>query len=185
MDGADTSLEAPRPTSAELFLGFLEVALNGFGGAAAWARQVLVVRRRWLSDAAFTEALGMSQVIHGPNVINLAVSLGDRYRGWRGALSAFAGVMAIPTLIAVALDAILMRWVHIAPVHRALVGLGAGAAGLVWAMGLQLAKPLRRSLPALLIVALAFVAAGPMRLPLPWVVGVLVPVSVWRSWRRA
>ncbi|MBS2026989.1 MAG: chromate transporter [Deltaproteobacteria bacterium] len=185
MDTVTAKPEAPRPSSAELFTGFLEVALNGFGGAAAWARQVLVVRRRWLTDAEFTESLGMSQVIPGPNVINLAVYLGDRYRGWRGALAAFAGVMAVPTLLAVAIDAVLMRWVHIAPVHRALVGLGAGAAGLVWAMGLQLAKPLRRSLPMLLIAALAFVAAGPLKWPLPWVVLALVPASVWRAWRRA
>ena len=146
------SVDAKRPGVAELFLGFLEVALNGFGGAAAWARQVIVVRRGWLTDAEFTEALGMSQVIPGPNVVNLAFSLGDRYRGWRGALAAFAGVMAVPTLLAVAIDAVLMRWVHIAPVHRALVGLGAGAAGLVWVVlglggiGMALAwRALRRS----------------------------------------
>lgn len=49
--------ERPPPTLRELFLGFLGIALSGFGGTLAFARRAIVERRRWLTDGEFTETL--------------------------------------------------------------------------------------------------------------------------------
>ena len=173
-----------RPSSWELFTGFLEVASRSFGGAAAWTRFVLVERRGWLTDEQFTEMWGVAQLVPGPNVINLAVHLGDRARGLRGALSAFAGIIVVPTVFVVALDAVLMQWIHIAAVHRALLGLGSAAAGLVFAMGFKMGSRFRTAPVPLLLAVITFVFAGPLRLPLPLVVLGLGPPGVLWAWRH-
>src|SRR5437588_455676 len=67
--------------------------------------------------------------------------------------------------------------------HRVLGGLAAGAAGLIGAMVIKMGQPLlREGAPALAVAALAFVAIGVMRYPLPYVLIVLAPASVALSW---
>ncbi len=173
-----------EPSCAELFVGFLEVASRSFGGALAWARYVIVERRRWMTPEAYTEAWGVAQLVPGPNVINLAVHLGDRFRGLRGALAAFAGIILVPTAGVLLLDAVLSQWVHVPVVHRALIGLGAAGAGLVWATALKMARVLPRSPVVILLTFGAFVCAGPLRLPLPAVVVAFGAPGVLAAWRR-
>jgi chromate transporter len=169
----------------ELFLGFLEVASRSFGGAAAWTRFVLVDRRAWLTDAEFTEAWGIAQLVPGPNVINLAVHLGDRAQGARGVVASFAGIMLVPSLLVLVADSALMHWIHIPLVQRALLGLGAAAAGLVFAMGLKMGDRFRRAPIPLVLAAVTFFVAGPMRVPLPVVVMTLGPLGMLWAWRHA
>ena len=46
-----------------------------------------------------------SQVLPGPNVVNLALMLGDRFFGLKGALAAVAGMLAVPLVIVLVLTA--------------------------------------------------------------------------------
>lgn len=174
-----------KPGAAGLFVAFVEVAAHSFGGAAAWARIVLVQRRRWLTDAEFTELLGLGQVLPGPNVVNVAAILGDRWAGPLGAVSALAGLLWVPTAFAIGLDVALMRAAHIPAVAGALRGLAAGAAGLVWAMGLELGSRFKTSRGSVLIAATAFVGSAVLRLPLLLLVAVLGPLGVALAWREA
>ena len=48
----------------------------------------LVERERWMTPAQFLELLSLGQVLPGPNIVNMALILGDRFFGWRGALAA-------------------------------------------------------------------------------------------------
>lgn len=67
----------------------------------------------------------------------------------------------------------------------AIAGLGAAAAGLVAATAAKMAWPLvrRRPVSAAIFIALAFAAVGLMRLPLPWVLLALAPLSIAAAWR--
>jgi chromate transporter len=70
---------AAQPASAaDLFFTFNRLALQGFGGVLAVAQRELVERKQWLSREQFVEMLALSQVLPGPNVVNLALMLGDR-----------------------------------------------------------------------------------------------------------
>ena len=86
----ETSLTpASRPENPRaLFLAFTTLALQGFGGVLAVVQRELVERRHWLTNEEFIEDWAVAQVMPGPNVVNLAVMMGDRYFGLRGALSA-------------------------------------------------------------------------------------------------
>jgi chromate transporter len=88
-----------KPISlTELFLGFLKIGMLGFGGVAPVARHVIVVERKWLTEAEFAALRGYGTVLPGPNVTNMAVMLGFENQGWLGALTAALGIMLVPLL---------------------------------------------------------------------------------------
>ena len=74
---------APR----DLFVAFTALAMQGFGGVLPVAQRELVDRRGWLTREQFLETLSIGQVLPGPNIVNVALMVGDRFYGWRGALA--------------------------------------------------------------------------------------------------
>jgi chromate transporter len=81
----------------------------------------------------------VAQILPGPNVINLALMIGDRHFGLRGAVAAVAGMLFPAGAGAVSGAGSPTRGA--AQVAGALRGMGAVAAGLITATGLKLAAP--------------------------------------------
>jgi chromate transporter len=73
-----------RPDLRALFLGFSSVGLSGFGGVLPFARRMLVERARWMRPRSSTPNSASASSCPGPNVVNLAVVVGKRYRGLPG-----------------------------------------------------------------------------------------------------
>lgn len=188
-------LSPPRqPKSpAELFGAFTRMALMGFGGVLPVAQRELVDRLGWLQTQEFAEMLSVGQVLPGPNIINLALMVGDRFFGLRGALAALAGLLCAPLLLVLVLAALYRHFSALPQVAGALRGMGAVAAGLVVAMAVKLlpslaSNPLGRG--ACAAATLATVAAiGWLRWPLAGVVlglgGACCALAWWRLGRRA
>lgn len=187
---SDAPLAAPqRPASCgELFTAFTLLALQGFGGVLAVAQRVLCEERRWLTKAEFLELFALAQVLPGPNVCNLALMVGDRYFGTRGAFAALAGMMAAPLAIVLAATALYAGFAEQPQVAGALRGMGAVAAGLIIGTALKLAGPLRASplgLPVVLTLGGAcFAAIALLRWPLVWVLLGLGLLACGLAWRR-
>ena len=178
-------LAAPRSGSKgllDLFLAFLEISLSGFGGAINWAHRSLVERRRWMTDQDFTETLSFCQFLPGPNIVNFSVCVGQRAHGLSGALSALAGVMAIPFAIFLAFGWLYERYGQMAIVHGALNGVSAAAAGFVIAVSVKLAQPHRHKFWSLVFGTAAFVCVGLLQLPLIDVFFALAIPSVAIAW---
>jgi chromate transporter len=171
-------------TLGALFLGFLRVAASGFGGVLPWARLMLVEERGWLDDREFTDVLGLSQFLPGPNIVNVSIVVGARFHGVRGALVAFAGLMAVPVALVLVVAVLYARHGGLVPVQGALAGVSAAAAGLVVAMGIRMAAPYRWHPGPALFALLAFVAVAIVRWPLPCVLLVLAPLGIAAAWKR-
>src|SRR6201999_2196629 len=107
----------------------------------------LVERRGWLTPDDFTETLSLCQSLPGPNVVNMSIVVGARACGWRGSAAAFVGLVGTPVLIVIALGARYSRFGELHEVRRALIGLGAAAAGLFVARVGRMAEPLLKSRP--------------------------------------
>ena len=160
-----------RPASlADLFLTLTWLALQGFGGVLAVVQHALVERKRWLTREEFVEEWAVAQIMPGPNVINLCLIVGARYFGWRGAVVAVAGMLAIPTVVVLLLAVAYVQYSANPAVIGALRGMGAVAAGLIIAAGLKLATALKSSpLGGPLCVVLgviSFIGIAVLRLPL-------------------
>jgi len=178
-----------RPESlSDLFFTFNRMALQGFGGVLAVAQRELVERERWMTREQFVETLAVSQVLPGPNIVNLALMLGDRYFGLRGALAALAGLLAVPLVIVMTLTLLYARFADVAMVAGALRGMGAVAAGLVIATGLKLVGTLKNNRMGrplcFALAALTFLAIAWLRVPLIWVIAGLGSVAVAIAWWR-
>ena len=178
-----------RPASpAALLRAFSRLALQGFGGVLPVAQRELVDRLQWLTPEEFLELLSLSQVLPGPNIINLGLILGDRCFGWRGALAALAGLLLAPLGIVLLLAVAVAHWRDVPQVAGALRGMGVVAAGLVLSTAVKLAPGLRRNLlglpAATAFVLLTGLAIGALRWPLAIVVLVLGVAAVALAWWR-
>ena len=182
-----TGCQAPRSPS-ELFFAFNRMALQGFGGVLAVAQHELVERLNWMTREQFVEMLAISQVLPGPNVVNLSLMFGDRHFGLRGAFAALAGMLLVPLFIVLGLTALYAEYSAHPMVSGALRGMGAVAAGLVISTALKLSTTLKKSamgVPLGLAFALVtFVAIGLLRWPLVWVLLGLGTLAVATAWYR-
>lgn len=166
----------PRPASpADLFVSFTLLALQGFGGVIPVVQRELVERRRWLTPDEFIEDWAVAQIMPGPNVVNLALMIGGRYFGLRGALAALAGLMAVPLVLVLLLVALHDRYASLPAVSGALRGMGAVSAGLIAAAGLKLLPALARNPMGRLACALLAGAGFTLVALLHWpLIGVLL-----------
>ena len=187
MSPGEPATAVPR-SNADLFFTFSWLALQGFGGVLAVAQRELVERKRWLTREQFLELLSVGQVLPGPNVVNLSMMIGDRFFGLRGAMSALAGMLAIPLVIVLLLASLYGRYESIPAVQGALRGMGAVAAGLVLATALKLLPALRTSplgrTTGLGFAAAATVAVTVLHWPLVWVVAGIGSLAVALAWWR-
>ena len=172
-----------------MFSAFNRLALQGFGGVLPVAQRELVDRLQWLTPQQFLELLSLSQVLPGPNIINLGLILGDRHFGWRGAVAATAGLLLAPTGIVLLLAISAAQLRDVPQVAGALRGMGVVAAGLVLSTAIKLAPGLRRHLlglpTAAALVLLTAAAIGLLRWPLVAVVLGLGTLSVALAWWRS
>lgn len=171
-------ISAVAPTRRELFLGFLLIGLQGFGGVLPFARRMLVEQRRWLGEREFTEVLSLSQFLPGPNIVNVSIIVGNRFRGPLGSVAATLGLMLMPFVIVLALAALYARFADLTAVRGATTGVSAAATGLIIATGVKMARPLKGIPWHVVMCALSFVAIALLRLPLLWTLAVLAPISV-------
>ena len=186
-----TPLVPPRPrpgSPRDLFFSFTWLALQGFGGVLAIVQREMVEKKKWLTPDEFLEDWAVAQVMPGPNVINLALMLGDRYFGIRGAFAAVAGMLAVPLVVIVALAVLYAHFANDPQVAGALRGMGAVSGGLIAATGIKLIPQLRKHplgfAVCLGFIALTFVLIALMKVPLGWVLLGIGGVACAWTWRR-
>jgi chromate transporter len=167
-------------TLAALFIGLLKVSLCGIGGGGGivWARRIAVENCHWISDRDFADIVSLCQFMPGPNIVGIAVCIGDRMRGAAGAIAALAGFLVVPWAVGFSLGVAFLKYAHLTALRNILGGIAAAAAGLLVATGIRLLTPYRRRPAALLFAALAFGLVAIGRLPLLIVLFSLVPLSI-------
>ena len=179
----------PHPASLkDLFVSFTLLALQGFGGVLTVVQRELVEKKRWMTHEEFVEDWAVAQVLPGPNVINLAIMIGGRYFGLKGALVALAGMLTVPLFLVLSLAAFYAHFAGDPNVAAALRGMGSVAAGLIAATGLKLMPSLRKNVLGLPLCALfgvaCFVMVALLRWPLAYVLlglGGLACVLAYRA----
>ena len=164
------------------------LALQGFGGVMAITQRELVERKRWLSREGFLEDWAVAQILPGPNVANLAVMLGDRYFGARGALVSVVGLFAIPVVLVVALAIGFTSVSHMPQIQGAMRGMGVVVAALILTTAFKLV-PLLRTHPggrlfSVISGASTAVCVIWLKWPLLWVLLLVGGAScLWTYWK--
>src|SRR4030081_1299793 len=99
-----------QPGLAELFLAFAKMSLAGFGGVLVWARRGIVEQHRWMTAEEFNETFALCHFLPGPNIVNLSMVFGSRFRGLAGGMAAFAGLLLPPMALMTILGALYARY---------------------------------------------------------------------------
>ncbi len=92
----------PATPLSELALLFLRLGATAFGGPAAHVamlRDEVVKRREWMTDVAFLDLLGATNLIPGPNSTEMAIHVGWARRRWAGLAVAGLAFILPATLI--------------------------------------------------------------------------------------
>ena len=163
-----------------LFIAFARMSVAGFGGVLAFARRGIVDQHRWMTADEFNETYALCHFLPGPNVVNLSMVFGSRFRGIPGGIAAFTGLLGPPVVIMTILAALYAHFGEIDALRRILAGVSCAAVGLLIATVLRMMMPLlkRRDPVALLLMLAVFIAIGLLRLPLPAVLLVAIPLSI-------
>lgn len=159
--------EAADSNLAEIFAAFLKLGLTSFGGPIAhlgYFRDALILRRRWMDEAAYADLVGLCQFLPGPASSQVAFALG-LIRG-RSVLGGLTASFAFTTPSALILF-ILAIGIHlsdgplIAPIlHGLQLVAVAVVAQAVWGMAKTLTPDRSRAVIALIAVAITTLLGG-------------------------
>jgi chromate transporter len=172
---------APRPSLSELFVAFATISMSGFGGVLAWSRRMMVEQRRWLTAEQFNEVYALCSFLPGPNIVNFSVIFGSRIRGPLGGAVALVGLLGPPMVFIIIIGALYAHFGDLPALRRALTAVAAAAAGLIMATVAKMARAQfrTRALAGPAIAVVTFGAIGVVQWPLPYVLLVIVPLSVF------
>jgi chromate transporter len=169
-------------THAELFAGFFQAGIIGFGGVLPFARRIIVEQRRWMTQAEFNDLFSLCQFMPGANIVNFAFAFGARHQGVSGAAACVTGLLAAPIVIVLLLGVGYARFGGMTVVQHGLAGLAAAAGGLVVATAAKIAWPILRGVVPVGITVLAFGLVIVMHLSLPLTMLAVLPISVGLAW---
>jgi chromate transporter len=179
---------APKPLAStwEIALTFNEISLSSFGGGlSAWSREMVVARRKWMDDSEFLSAMTICRILPGANQVNLAVFVGTKLNGLRGAAAALAGLIFMPTVLLMGVAALYAAFQHSHALQHVLAGFAAAAVAMTLQMVWKTGRTTLTSVVPVLLFALTFVLSCVLRWPLWWTLLVTAPLGVGWAWRRA
>ena len=137
---------------------FAKLGITSFGGPVAhlgYFRQEVVVRRKWLDEAAYTDLIALCQFLPGPASSQMGIALGIIRAGLWGGLAAWLG-FTLPSAIALTIFAytttLFKVIVQSGWLHGLLIVAVAVVAQAVWGMA-------KTQCPDRLRITLALVAA--------------------------
>jgi chromate transporter len=165
MDGHGSDTKRPRPALADYFRASLFLGLVGFGGGLsvlASIRQLVVTRRRWLTEKEFANTVTVAQMLPGGAAANALAYIGLRFGGIRGAFLGYVGFV-LPGFVAV----MVLAWLYVnygasPDIETLLGGFNAAVVGIIGAITLKMAQSAVSRLwqMGLAAMALLFSAVG-------------------------
>src|ERR1700722_14580839 len=177
---APVSPTSTPPRLIALFVAFAKMSLAGFGGVLVFARRAIVEQHRWMTADEFNETFALCHFLPGRNIVNLSVVFGSRFRGMAGGVAAFAGLVGPPVVVVTILAALYARFGEVEALRGILSGGSCAAVGLLIAVVFRMMMPLirKRDWVGLVLLAAVFIAIGLLRLPLPAVLLVAIPLII-------
>ncbi|RQS70178.1 chromate transporter [Burkholderia sp. Bp8963] len=176
---------AAHPGTLALFLTFAQIGLTSFGGGLSGRMmRDFVHERHWLDEEEFLNGLALSQALPGVNVKNLAIWIGYRLGGWRGAVAGFVGIIVPPAMLIVLFGVAFSTLTQFPLTHVALAGAAAAAIGLSISMAVTAVRRLPRRVPPFVVMTLTFVSVAVLHWPLVWTVLIGGGASVALEYRR-
>lgn len=168
------------PSLLELFWQFFIIGALSFGGGIiAYERILLVDQKKWLNDDEFLGYLAISQTMPGLNSVNLAVLAGDHLRGLLGSVMATLGLIIPGSIFVLGVGIAYLQNDDHPLASLLLIGVAAGACGLLGAITYRIAKDCSSSVKSIGIMLATFSLMSLFHLSLVIVLLILVPIAIY------
>lgn len=174
----------------QLFLTFFKIGAFTFGGG--WAmisiiEREIVDKHHWIERNSFLDLLAVSQALPGILAVNIATSVGDKIKGFKGSMMASLGTI-LPSFILILLIAIFLTPDIIknnVVISSVFMGIRPAVVALIIAPVLTSAKSARLTLKTLWIPVLV---ALMISLDLGWVSNPILYIMLgaiggWAWWK--
>ena len=152
-----------KPSLSEMFKLIFVSAATTFGGGYALVPVLeasIVGKKHWMEEEEFLDALTIAQSIPGVLAANIALILGRRLHGLKGALVSCLGAV-LPSVISVMIITVLYEQVKDAPLMRGFfAGVKPVVVALLFFSFLKLARRIPRRIYDWTLLLGTFVAVG-------------------------
>ena len=125
-----------------------------------------------------------SQIVPGPNIVNLGVCVGSKFAGVPGAFAAVLGLMLGPVAILLVLAVLYEHYSYMPIVQGMLRGVSAIGVGLIASTGFKMLRSELKFPPMLVVIILVILSATYFKLGLGWVVLLSSPLALLLAWKR-
>lgn len=128
---------------AVLWWMFLQIASTSFGGFMAMisvVQNVVVARRKLLSDNDVLDAVSLASVLPGPTAINVIAFIGYRLRGVTGAVVCVCASVLPAFLLMLLLSIAYQHWGQMPAVSKAFMGVVPAVMAIVMAAALRMCR---------------------------------------------
>ena len=187
---------APRPTIWQLFLIWILIGLQSFGGSTALLIQREFIHKRgWLTMEDYLIYWNQCIFTPGINLVALTILIGNRLGGVMGVVVSLIG-MLVPSATITCLLTIGFSFIaHNPAVQAILKGIIPATAGFLLVLGLQFAKPSfeqARHEGWIYIVAGLFIVIGSALALIVWNISIMIVIPgaallgmlIFTSWRH-
>jgi len=159
---ADTSIAAARTTLAEVGLLFLKLGAISFGGPAAHIALMeteTVQKRKWLSREYFMDLLAATNIVPGPNAVEMASHIGFVRAGWPGLFVGGASFILPAALITLAFGWLYVTYGTLPQAQALFYGLNPAILAIILSATYRLGRAAVKNVP-LGVLAVACLAAS-------------------------
>jgi chromate transporter len=188
---AETSNDPAPASRSTIAREWTRIGCIGFGGPPAHVallRELCVVRRGWMTDLEFEDALAATNLLPGPGSTQMAIFCAWRLGGLRGALIGGLGFILPGLLVILGLSSVFLAAAPPAWIRGAGAGAGAAVAAVAFHAAIGLLGPgFRRTAGHLRLRWLAYVGVGAAASAVvgPWLVLLLLLCGAAElAWKR-
>lgn len=168
----------------QLFLVFARIGAFSFGGGlTGWTYREVVQQRGWMSERDFASGMALAQILPGANITNLAVYVGQRLRGTRGAVISAIALLIVPFFMVIGFLEFYEIIAGTPWMARAITGVAAAAIGLLICATWRIGRHFARSIHGFVTVLATYIAIGVFHWPLLPVVLCIAPLSIAAAWK--
>ena len=157
----------------QIFLTFFKIGAFTFGGGYAMIpliQREAAEKHGWVTEEDILEIVAIAESTPGPIAINAATFVGYRARGVLGALAGTLGVAMPSFIIILAISGVLRQFQENVYVQYAFRGIRCGVLALILKAMWGMYKKCKKTVPAYMVMAAAFVLVAFVKLPVLWVI---------------
>ncbi len=178
--------EKTKPSLLELAAFFSGITCIAFGGGAAWVQRLAVHDRKWFTLEEYADLLSLCQAMPGAVFCNLAVGIGMREYGIRGAAVTLGSILLPGIIIATLVVSLHVQLTQNLNTRHVLHGITAAAAGLFAATAVQTGRHMvtRFHLVGACTAVIACAEVLIAHWSIPLVLLTTVPIGILAQWRK-